>query len=433
MNKTHLPIVFSIVLIVLVSITLSFSAPYEKTPIIDAQRPSSSSEVTNKAILTSADIEKLTAKKIASGEKDPRVYTELLRQYALAKEKEKPSNPAENKTSNSKHFSLAHPDKYTLTKTSAKYVVLDLAGNDKEPEYSKSKVDNPKLDRTIRGRVLKNDEPVAGAPVLVGDVFRNMFNYLDANYGAVSDTDGYFSVLVESDVGYAIIAMHPKLGWSRPIAIQSGRDQVDLTLVIPNSGTIEGTVTRNGQPDCAEISLEDKFLDIMQASDGTGAFRFDNLPPGEYVVRYALCTLPSGDIATEQHKSVTLQEGQTVRLDLELPSGGLISARATSIDGWLPHFLEYYLINGTIDAGTLDELVRILGSTPTGNKRGMLFGGQGDHAPIQFHDVTPGQYTLCAIGMSRDKTQRRYKCQVVSVYEYSNVIEVVITLEGATR
>jgi protocatechuate 3,4-dioxygenase beta subunit len=142
--------------------------------------------------------------------------------------------------------------------------------------------------RPIRGRVLgPTGQPVSGARIVACEDV--------AAEAAISDAAGAFE-LPATTVGCVVNAAHPRFSSARPTTIES---VADLAIRLGAGGAIEGTVLddRGGPVNSFSVTIESfepaegESQESSRAGESRdelrGAFRFDDLAAGTYVLRAA--------------------------------------------------------------------------------------------------------------------------------------------------
>lgn len=159
----------------------------------------------------------------------------------------------------------------------------------------------------VGGRVTKHGKPVAGAFVAVRS---SVFGGAEA----VTDSDGYFRCSIP-DGAYELSVMTID-GLEREIEIiVEGPTTVDVDL---GGGTVIGRVVdgETGRPiSGVEVRADGSGTATGSSeltTDSSGAFRFDDLPPGEHELRFA------HPIFVQQRHTVTVVTGSVSELDVVL-------------------------------------------------------------------------------------------------------------------
>jgi len=188
--------------------------------------------------------------------------------------------------------------------------------------------------RPIRGHVTgPTGRPVAGARITACQQ--------GSEEAAISDAAGLFE-LPATTIGCEARAAHPRFSAARPAMIEAGRE---IIVRLSTGGAIEGTVVdARGAP----VNSFSVIIDSFAAAEGEsprasragetrdelrGAFRFDDLTAGTYVVRAA-----TADGLTSEPETIEVGRGKVVRgvgLVLAGTPGTEVSAEPSS-DGSEP-------------------------------------------------------------------------------------------------
>jgi len=136
----------------------------------------------------------------------------------------------------------------------------------------------------IEGMVLDT----AGKPVEGASIYLNaLAQGYQRGEGALAQTaaDGGF-VLDSAAPGPNVIwASHPFHTAASAAVTAEGGGAAHVGVVLGDGGTIEGVVTRGGQPVADAIV---QTLSMTTRSDGTGAYRVTHVPPGEVTMKVIL-------------------------------------------------------------------------------------------------------------------------------------------------
>ncbi len=276
--------------------------------------------------------------------------------------------------------------------------------------------------RRIRGRVVGPDgRPVAGAVVLAGGSLWNIGPNLLGDGGATSRQDGSFEVKYDADEGYAI-AVHPR-GWSAPIAIPEGRADVEIQLPIAAPGPIEIRVRRGDAPTEARMIIKQPGLVLDYNTDEHGAADIALLAPGTYGVSAFPRQLGDGTRKPTK-RTITTSSGTATQLTIEIEEGALVVATVRVNEPL--DTIEWFLQPGRLAEPTLEKVSRPTPLPGLGNG-GYVVRGEDVGGPMQFHDVGPGEYTVCAYARAKTGEQRPLRCRPVDV-DGDATVEVQIAL-----
>lgn len=265
--------------------------------------------------------------------------------------------------------------------------------------------------RSISGRVLTAaGEPVAGATVyagtqLFGDGARP--GALDSNlpgarnaviHQSVSDEDGSYMVRGVGPGELAVAADHDTQGRSATVRLPASDQSATIDLVLQPFATVEGTVTRAGQPvggiivtAAPQVAATSTFV-VSTGPDGT--FRFDRLAPDSYRVSAVVGRSPKMGFASTG-KVVTAESGKTVTVNLDLAAGATLLVTVATTDGRPLDRALVYVLSGSHAFASAQQVADAAGATP-----GFTFvGGAVDGAPASAKGVPAAHYTVCAVAI----------------------------------
>jgi RNA polymerase sigma-70 factor (ECF subfamily) len=169
----------------------------------------------------------------------------------------------------------------------------------------------------VRGRVLLDGQPVAGATVRVRG---------ELSDSAISQPDGTF-LLDRVPAGEITLTARPyDVKTPATIAI-SGGAETEVVLDVAAMASIRGSVTRRGAPvPYARVDFNGKTPSGVHA-DGTGRYFVEGLAPGRY--GYYADDMRRGAFTTG--RDVVIAEGESRVLDIELANGARV--RGVVVDG----------------------------------------------------------------------------------------------------
>jgi hypothetical protein len=203
-----------------------------------------------------------------------------------------------------------------------------------------------------------------------------------------------------------LMADHDAAGRSVPAMLPAGRADARQTLVLQPFGAVQGTVRRNGQPVEAGVVLRpqgapDASFDLGTGPDG--AFRFDRVAPGSYMLYAAL---PRGDSLGGDGgsgRTIAVRAGETTTTDIDIQVGDLEVTVAVTSPGDVVQYA--YAAIAAIGAPiahlprTVSEARALLIAAPEGTvKEGFIV----KERRIRFQDVAAGSYIACAVPLPGD-------------------------------
>jgi hypothetical protein len=181
-----------------------------------------------------------------------------------------------------------------------------------------------------------------GTPVQFPDAFVTQTNTTTGNtqtfFANASNFDGTFTVLVEATGDFTLTAQDPNSGLTQTVnsTLSSLQTPVVLSVVLPQSGTVTGTVFNadGSVAPFAQIALSSSALarDNFTQADSQGNFTFINAPAAPFSLQATdqnfttFATVP-GNLANA---------GDTVTVNIILPAFGSVSGTIFSADGVTP-------------------------------------------------------------------------------------------------
>ncbi len=306
------------------------------------------------------------------------------------------------------------PAAFELTKTSSGHVAVSLAGGQSTSfGYDAA----PKGTHAIRGKVVdRAGTPVTGALVIADGYphVRLWAGSVMGQSGATSANDGSFEILDGPDTG-SIFALDARAGWSLVSPIADGAN----TLTLLGHGALHGVLRYNGHGESFSIGLDtpDKSFSVSYESDPDGTFTIASLPPGPYRAHVGLAQVIAGGASKYVEKDIAIVADQTTELAIDQTSGTTIAIEAKPRG---QSTMEYILFTGQGAPDIASANVR----RKAENAPWYLLGGKDAVTLAEFHDVTPGSYTVCA---AADSTAS-YGCKSVVILDGESVHELEIDL-----
>ncbi len=287
-----------------------------------------------------------------------------------------------------------------------------------------------KRGRSVRGQVTDSQGvAVDGALVLLDRRVYESSDWITSFTDGVNPWDkqartgkgGSFIFRGVGDVALFVAAEHPVKGRSTFQKVPAGTADATVKLTLAGVASLEGTVTRQGAPVVADVTLSPEAqakgeVNLNQTSDGDGHYRFSRLVPGRYRVRARRKTWFNERVREETLWTVVTARGS--RLDIELPTGATLELSLTRGEELKA---SVNLCPGVVKVQTMKALDRYKKGQGKSCSHAFLTSGMNR---ASFHDVEPGEYSACVwliarrIGESPSamlKRDRNVYCQQVTV------------------
>ena len=280
--------------------------------------------------------------------------------------------------------------------------------------------------RSISGRVLdENGVPVAHATVAAGALLSGggaellIKSESIAEKDTETDAQGRYVLAGFPPGSLTVVAGKPNARRSASVQLPASPDSVTLDLVVAATSSLEGKVTRGGQPlaDAHVIAspigaMWSSFF-VTTAADGT--FAFDALAPGAYVVYPMLGRggrAPGGLYL--RRTEVALGARTTISIDAT-PGPVTLTVSVTTDRGAPLARGQVGAIALSIDPHTAEEL-RDGSYLPVGDHVTPMYGGGLREGTGAIEGMRPGDYTVCAmLGDPRIASTVKLQCTHVTV------------------
>lgn len=218
-----------------------------------------------------------------------------------------------------------------------------------------------------------------------------------------TDDSGSFRLRGIGTGDLSLVAEHDRAGRSRSVRVPgSARSVEGVRLELAPFGALEGTVTRDGQPEenviVTAASLVDPGATFNVASGPDGSFRFDRLAPDRYKVSAMSGRNPMMGMGFHS-QTATVRSGETARVDLSVETGDVsLSVQPVAEDGPVG-FVYLMAVQGAIEPASGRELFSAVGAIGEGaSYQAISFAGR----PGTLQQILPGTYTVCGVPYPRE-------------------------------
>ncbi len=267
--------------------------------------------------------------------------------------------------------------------------------------------------RSVSGRVLDADgQPVAAALVAGGLLLTGNGSQLNiASEGfhvqeTQSDDTGRYLLRGFHEDPIVVVAERDGVGRSTSIRIPRGSASVEVDLVLQKSGSLSGTVTRNGQPMAETVVIANprgaRSSNFFVMTGADGSYVFDTLSAGEYIISPMF---GGGGIKPKDmfFEAVTITTGSGSTVDLAAQDGAAsVDVKVTTDRGQPVGVALVFAVGGTVSAPNMETLLE--GSwVPSGGQLVPAYLRMATSgAPAHIDGLVPGPYSFCAVPMQVD-------------------------------
>jgi len=200
--------------------------------------------------------------------------------------------------------------------------------------------------RSISGRVLdETGMPVAGATVAAGSLLSGGGDelYIPHESMAAKDTqtdaDGRFVLAGFPPSSLTILAGKTNAGRSGSVQLPPGPDSVTLDLVLAATSGLAGKVTRSGRPLADTMIIASPigamWSNFFVTTGPDGAFAFDALAPGAYVV-YPMLSRGGNSPGSMYMRRTDVVLGTKTQIDIDATPGPVTLAVSVTTDAGAP-------------------------------------------------------------------------------------------------
>jgi RNA polymerase sigma-70 factor (ECF subfamily) len=261
--------------------------------------------------------------------------------------------------------------------------------------------------RSLRGLVVDDSgAPVAHAEVAGGLLISGSGTRLNvASEGrGVQETktgeDGRFVLSGFDESPLMVVAGAEGKGRSKSLSVPRGRSDAELELRLEATGSLEGTLTRNGRPfpDTVVVaSPRGTRSNFFVVSGPDGRYALDTLVAGPYVLMALV-----GQFKDAHFNATTIEAGRRGHADLDVVTGPLtVTLRIATDEGKPVPIAQVVLGSGQLpEASNMDELrARWQPSGPAVSYTRQARG------PTVLEGLAPGVYTACVVPIPADATK----------------------------
>jgi protocatechuate 3,4-dioxygenase beta subunit len=279
--------------------------------------------------------------------------------------------------------------------------------------------------RSISGRVLdETGMPVAGATVAAGSLLSGGGAELYIEHESIAakdtrtDADGRFVLAGFPPASLTIVAGKPNAGRSASVQLPPGPDSVTLDLVLAATSSLAGKVTRNGQPLADTMIIASPigamWSNFFVTTGPDGAFAFDALAPGAYVV-YPMLSRGGNSPGSMYMRRTDVVLGTKSQIEIDATPGPVTLAVSVKTDAGAPlPSGRAGTIQLSINPQTAEEL-RDGTQMPT-DRTIAMHGGPIRDGAASIDGLQPGAQTLCAmIGDPRIASSVKLRCTQLTV------------------
>ena len=269
--------------------------------------------------------------------------------------------------------------------------------------------------RSLSGRVLAPDgSPVAGATVAAGWGLTGSGSAVyipNESVGAqetTTDQEGRYSFGGFDDRSLVVVAGRDGVGRSDAIGVPGGVGGANVDLTLERTGSLEGRVTRDGQPFADTVVIASPRLERMNYFVTTGPdghYALDTLPPG--VFRLVVFLNRQKD---QMFRTVEVASGNRARADFDVRTGShALTVKVESEAGEgrdAPPPARVVVTSGVLSfiEGDTFETLRERHAAQASDT-GTLYVREARLGSATIESMLAGPYTVCA-GASRDARVR---------------------------
>jgi hypothetical protein len=286
-------------------------------------------------------------------------------------------------------------------------------------------------DRRISGHVWAEHEgKAANAVVVVGQIVKVKGTTLTAEFGVTTDETGAYSIKVPSSRDLVVAAGHATAGWSKPITLTRGRGDTELNLELLSPANVRGVATYRDEGTDVRVELrrtDGSGFRLRETSTASGEFEFSMVPSGQYELQVELLHFRGEALSRTARQPIAVRPGELKDVSVELPDGTTLAAVLDYSADLTLNRATYTLLEGATNIETEEELAAALAKVRAPRSDLTLTSGLEPAKVMQFHDLDPGDYTLCVRAVMAKR--RVLSCVMASVAADEPVKEVTISIQ----
>lgn len=266
--------------------------------------------------------------------------------------------------------------------------------------------------RSVSGRVLdETGAPVAEAHVVGGLLLTGTgsdLNVSSQGFGVqetTSSRDGRFVLRGFDARPIIVVAEHSTLGRSASFSLPRGTSSAEIDLVLHATGSLEGRVTRRGQPLTEQVVIVNPIAasksNFFVTSGPDGRFAFERLTAGEYTVS----TIVGGggmEPKDVYFRRVVIESSKRATADIAVSDGTLAIPVKIVTETGIPVVVAQVLaVSAVVDAPNLEVLRTRVPALPSW----ALHIRAAMNGQVSIETLEKGTYTVCAMPLPISQEQ----------------------------
>lgn len=305
--------------------------------------------------------------------------------------------------------------------------------------------------RSVSGRVTDGaGKPVAGARVAAGTLLSGggaelyMENESINSRSTETDDAGRYELTGFPPRHLTVVGGKEGVGRSASVAIAASKDSAVVDLVLQATGSVEGKVTRGGQPLGDTVLIANPIgapsSNFFVVTGADGSFALDALTPGAYFI-YPMIGGGGPRPKDMVLRTVDVTAGERARIEIDATPGTAKLTLKVKTDTGEPVALAAVLtVQAKVDAPTMEAL-RDGSFLPPSLRDGatvMIYMRQAMGGLMSIEEMRAGEFTSCVVpfpvgdelGLARQVAERLnelpMKCVPVTVADAPVTVDVVV-------